>query len=51
MPTLTIPALAISGILAIIMGIIILIWPRSLNIAVAIYLIVVGIIQLIGGFY
>lgn len=41
--------LAIGGILAIIFGLIILIWPRSLNIAVGLYLIIVGIIQLVGG--
>jgi len=36
----------ISGVLAIILGIIILIWPKSLNLAIALYLIIIGILQL-----
>lgn len=41
-------SLAISGVLAIIFGIIILVWPRSLNIAVGLYLLISGILQLVG---
>jgi hypothetical protein len=37
--------LYISGLLALIIGILILIFPRILNYAVAIYLIVIGLIQ------
>lgn len=40
-------SVTISAILAIIAGIIILIWPRALNLAVAIYLILIGIIGLL----
>ncbi|MBS3089608.1 DUF3096 domain-containing protein [Candidatus Pacearchaeota archaeon] len=39
-------AITLSAILAIIAGIIILIWPRFLNYVVAIYLIIVGILAL-----
>jgi len=35
-----------SAILSILIGIIILIWPKSLNYAVAIYLLLTGILQL-----
>jgi len=42
--------LALSGILAILFGIIILIWPKALNLAVAIYLIIVGILQILGSY-
>jgi hypothetical protein len=41
----TFTSLSISGGLAIIVGIIILIWPRSLNIAVALWLIIQGILS------
>jgi len=44
-------SLAISGILAVIAGIIILIWPKSLNIAVGLYLLIAGILQLIAQYY
>ncbi|MDO8459962.1 MAG: DUF3096 domain-containing protein [Nanoarchaeota archaeon] len=40
--------LTISAILALIFGIIILIWPKALNVIVAIYLIIIGILQLLG---
>jgi len=36
-----------SGILAIIVGILVLIWPKLLRIALGFYLIIVGILQLI----
>jgi len=39
-------SLTLSGILAIIAGIIILIWPRALNIAIGLYLLIVGILTL-----
>ncbi|MBS3072086.1 DUF3096 domain-containing protein [Candidatus Pacearchaeota archaeon] len=37
--------LTLSAILAIIFGIVILIWPRALNMAVALYLILFGVLQ------
>ena len=40
-------ALTISAILSIVLGIVILIWPRSLNLAVAFWLLLSGILQLI----
>ncbi|MDO8508345.1 MAG: DUF3096 domain-containing protein [Nanoarchaeota archaeon] len=43
--------ITLSAILAIIFGIIILIWPKALNLAVAIWLILTGVLQLIGGAY
>ena len=42
--------ITLSAILAILAGIIILIWPKSLNYAIAIYLILVGILQLLSGY-
>lgn len=39
--------LAVSSVLAIIAGIIILIWPKALNVAVAIWLILYGVLQFI----
>lgn len=47
MPTLSI---AISGILAILAGIIVLVWRRSLNIVIGLYLILIGVLQTFGGF-
>jgi len=41
-----IPVIA-SGVLAIIVGILVLIWPKILRIALGLYLIIVGILQLI----
>ncbi len=41
----------ISAILAIILGIIILIWPKALNLAVAIWLIFYGLLQIVAGIY
>jgi len=38
--------LTISAVLAIILGFIILIWPKALNIGVALYLIISGILGL-----
>ena len=40
--------LTLSAILAIIFGIIILIWPKALNLLVAVWLIISGILQLVG---
>ena len=42
--------LTLSGILAILLGIFVLIWPKFLRYAVGIYLIVVGLLQIFGGF-
>lgn len=39
--------LIISAILAIIAGILILIWPRILNIAIGLWLLIYGILQLL----
>lgn len=44
-------SLALSGILAVIAGIVILIWPKSLNLAVGIYLLVAGLIQVISQYF
>ena len=41
-------ALNISGIVAILFGVLILIWPRALNYFVAFYLIIIGLLQLFG---
>ncbi|MBS3091850.1 DUF3096 domain-containing protein [Candidatus Pacearchaeota archaeon] len=38
----------ISGLLAIIVGILILIWPKILNYAIGIYLILIGLLQVLG---
>ena len=40
--------LAISAVFAIILGIVILIFPRALNIAIALWLLLYGILQLLG---
>jgi uncharacterized membrane protein HdeD (DUF308 family) len=37
---------ALSGIVALLFGILILIWPRALNYFVAIYLIIIGLLQI-----
>lgn len=39
---------AISPVLALIAGIVILIYPSTLNLVVALYLIIIGIIGLVG---
>jgi len=36
---------ALSGMVALLFGILILIWPRALNYFVAFYLIIIGILQ------
>ena len=41
--------LTISAILSIIIGIIILIWPKSLNYAIAIWLLLSGLLQILSG--
>ncbi len=43
--------ITISAILAIIFGIIILIWPKALNLVVAIWLLISGTLQLLGGVF
>ena len=40
-------AMLILGILAIIIGFIVLIWPKILNIAIAVWLLIWGIIQIL----
>jgi len=40
-------SLAISGVLAIIIGLLVLIFPKLLRIGVGLYLIVMGILQLV----
>lgn len=40
-------SLTISAILSIIFGIIILIWPKSLNYAIAIWLLLYGLLQIL----
>ncbi|MBS3080001.1 DUF3096 domain-containing protein [Candidatus Pacearchaeota archaeon] len=42
--------LAISAILSIIFGILILVWPRFLNYFVALWLIITGLLNLLGGY-
>jgi len=42
-------SLTISAILSIIFGIIILIWPKSLNYAIAIWLLLSGLLQILMG--
>lgn len=44
---LVITTVHISAILAIIIGILILIWPKILRIGVGVYLVLLGILQLI----
>jgi uncharacterized membrane protein HdeD (DUF308 family) len=39
--------LTISGVLAIIVGVLILIWPKILNIAVGLYLLIIGILNIL----
>ncbi|MFW5846698.1 MAG: DUF3096 domain-containing protein [Nanoarchaeota archaeon] len=46
MPEIT---FAISGIIALISGIIILVWPKSLNIVIGLWLLITGALQLIQG--
>jgi len=40
-------SLTVSAILAILAGIVVLIWPKSLNIAVGLWLLISGILQLV----
>lgn len=40
----------ISAILALIIGIIILIWPKSLNLAIALWLIIYGVLSILSSF-
>ncbi len=40
-------ALTISGIAAIIAGLLVLIWPKSLNIAVGLWLLLTGILNIL----
>jgi len=40
-----------SGILAIIVGILVLIWPRIIRYAVGLYLIAFGLIQVLGNYF
>ena len=43
-------ALTISALLAIIVGIIIMIWPKIINYAIGIWLILYGVLQMLEGF-
>ncbi len=45
-----ITSITISAILAIIFGILILIFPRLLNTLIGLYLIIIGVLQLFGSF-
>jgi len=40
-------SLTVSAILAILAGVVILIWPKTLNVAVGLWLLISGILQLI----
>lgn len=42
---------AISPLVALIAGIIILVYPQTLNLVVALYLIIIGILGLVGGVF
>jgi len=42
--------ITLTALLSILFGILILVWPRLLNYFVAIYLILVGLLQLVGGY-
>ncbi|MDO8563620.1 MAG: DUF3096 domain-containing protein [Nanoarchaeota archaeon] len=44
-------SLTISAVLAIILGVLILVWPSLLRWGVGIYLIIFGILQLFGQYY
>jgi hypothetical protein len=44
-------SLTISAVVAIIAGIVILIWPKSLNLAVAFWLILYGILEFTSPYY
>ena len=51
MPALTFPALGLwMGIASLIFGVIVMVFPRILNYLVGIYLIIIGIMALIGYF-
>jgi len=43
--------ITISAILAIIFGIIILVWPRALNVAVGLWLLIYGFLQILSTAY
>lgn len=43
-------SLTISAVLAIVLGILILVWPKILRWAVGLYLIIFGILQLAGNY-
>lgn len=40
-------SLTLSAILAILAGIVVLVWPKSLNVAVGLWLLISGILQLV----
>jgi len=44
-------SVTISAVLAIIFGIAVLVWPRALNLVVALYLIITGALQLVGQYF
>lgn len=43
--------IAVSGIFALIAGIIILVWPKSLNIVVGLWLLISGLLQITQAYY
>lgn len=42
--------ITITAILAIIIGIIVLIWPKVINYAIGLWLILYGVLQIMGGY-
>ena len=51
MPAITLPALGLwMGIASLVFGVIVMIFPKILNYLVGIYLIIIGIIAIIGYF-
>ena len=46
MPQIIMVSVLITGILAIIVGLLVLIWPKLLRVAVGLYLIIWGILQM-----
>jgi len=49
MATLNLPGLLVIGILTLILGVIVLAFPRALRLIVGIYLVIIGIWQILNG--